>query len=136
MASVFVQALTEATSSKVPGRTAFYAEFGGPGILFSANIDSRFKPSIYCWGFRGGLGFVTANEEINNDTNGFSYEMRSVVTVPVQINYIFGKSTSVHTLKWGGLTVFSKKLDFLNYTNNNKSNLFRHRLLPRQVLII
>jgi hypothetical protein len=43
-------------TSKLPGRTAFYAEIGGPGILFSANIDSRFKPSLYNWGFRAGLG--------------------------------------------------------------------------------
>ncbi len=34
MAFVFVQAQTEATTSKVPGRTVFYAEYGGPGIYF------------------------------------------------------------------------------------------------------
>lgn len=125
IASVFVHAQTETTTLKVPGRTAFYAEFGGPGILFSANIDSRFKPSIYGWGFRGGLGFVTADEEIDNGPNRFNYETRSVVTIPVQVNYIFGKQSSVHTFEvGGGLTVVSKKLDILNYTNNNKSNLF------------
>ena len=122
--SVFVHAQTESASPKLAGRTAFYAELGGPGILFSANIDSRLKPSIYGWGFRGGLGFVTSDEEVHNGNN-FEYESRSVVTVPVQINYIFGKPSSVHTFETGaGFTVVSKKIDILNYTNDNKTNLY------------
>ena len=124
-ASIVAIAQSDATtSSKVPGRTAFYAELGGPGILFSANIDSRFKQTTFGWGFRAGLGFVTADEEISRP-NGIDYETRSVVTVPAQINYIFGKTTSVHTFEVGaGLTYVSKKLDILNYYDDNKSNLF------------
>ena len=112
------------TTTKVPGRTAFYAELGGPGILFSANIDSRFKPSTFGWGFRAGLGFVTADETIDG-SNGYEYKARSVITVPAQINYIFGKATSVHTFEVGaGLTYVGKKLDILDYYDNNKSNIF------------
>lgn len=108
----------------IPGRTSFYAELGGPGILFSANIDSRFKPTTFGWGFRAGLGFVTADEEISSP-NGPRYESRSVITVPAQINYIFGKPTSVHTFEVGaGLTYVAKKLDILNYYDDNKSNIF------------
>ena len=85
--SVVVTAQSETTTtSKIPGRTAFYAELGGPGILFSANIDSRFKSSPFGWGFRAGLGFVTADEEISGP-NGIEYETRSVITVPAAINH-------------------------------------------------
>src|SRR4051794_32238666 len=52
-------AQSETASKSVPGRTAFYAELGGPGILFSANIDTRFKPSHLGLGGRAGIGFVT-----------------------------------------------------------------------------
>jgi hypothetical protein len=84
--------------------------------LFSANIDSRFKPSIMGGVSGAGLGFVTSDEEVRNGNN-FDYESRSVVTVPLQINYIFGKPSSVHTFEaGGGLTVVSKKIDILNYT--------------------
>ena len=123
--SVVVTAQSETTTtSKIPGRTAFYAELGGPGILFSANIDSRFKSSPFGWGFRAGLGFVTADEEISGP-NGIEYETRSVITVPAQINYIFGKQTSVHTFEVGaGLTYVAKELDILNYYDDNKSNFF------------
>jgi hypothetical protein len=125
LASFVATAQTETnTTSKVPGRTAFYAELGGPGILFSANIDSRFKPTPFGWGFRAGLGFVTADEEVSGPY-GPEYETRSVVTVPAQINYIFGKPNSVHTFEVGaGLTYVSKELDILNYTDENKTNLF------------
>ena len=115
----------ESPTSKVPGRSAFYAELGGPGILFSANIDSRFKRSPFGWGFRAGLGFVTAEEEINNGVNGYEYETRSVLTVPVQINYIFGKPVSVHTFEVGaGITYVGKELDIFNNSDDNKSNLY------------
>ncbi len=116
---------TSSAAPKVPGRTSFYAEVGGPGILFSANIDSRFKPSVFGWGFRAGLGFVTADEQIENPPNSFNYETRSVVTLPVQINYVFGKPESVHTFEAGaGVTYVSKKLDILNFYDDKKSQVF------------
>lgn len=109
---------------KVPGRTSFYAELGGPGILFSANIDSRFAKSSLGWGARFGLGFVTADEvEV---VNGFNeYEPRSVITVPAQINYIFGKYESPHTFEVGaGLTYVGKKLEIFNFYEDKTSQLF------------
>ena len=110
----------------VPGRTSFYAELGGPGILFSANIDSRFKPSHLGLGGRAGIGFVTASEEKYNPETGYSeYEDASVLTVPVQLNYIFGKGNSPHTFEvGGGLTFVGRKLDIMNFYGDKKSNLF------------
>ena len=106
---------------KVPGRTQFYAELGGAGILFSANIDTRFAQSSLGWGARIGLGFVTADELIGN----YNYELRSVVTLPAQINYIFGKGDSPHTFEVGaGITYVGKKLEIFNFYDNKSSNLF------------
>jgi hypothetical protein len=108
-----------------PGRTSFFAEFGGPGILFSANIDTRFKRSRLGLGGRAGIGFVTADESTYNPTTGYDYNPASVLTVPVQINYIFGKGVSPHTFEIGtGITYVGKKLDILDFYNDNKSNVF------------
>lgn len=111
---------------KVPGRTSFFAELGGPGILFSANVDTRFKKSHLGWGGRAGIGFVTADESSYDPVNGYyNYEPASVLTVPVQVNYIFGKAQSPHTFEvGGGLTYVGKELDIINFYDENKSKLF------------
>jgi hypothetical protein len=121
-----VQAQSGSDGKTVSGRTAFYAELGGPGILFSANIDSRFKPSHLGLGGRVGIGFVTADEVEYDPQNGYPiYESRSVLTVPVQLNYIFGKGNSPHTFEvGGGVTYVGKKLDVLNFYDDKKSNFF------------
>ena len=114
------------TVKAVPGRTSFYAELGGPGILFSANIDSRFKPSHLGLGGRVGIGFVTADEAEYNPVTGYmEYDSRSVLTVPVQLNYIFGKGNSPHTFEvGGGVTYVGKKLEVLNFYEDKTSNFF------------
>ncbi len=118
---VFAQ---EATTSKVPGQTSFYAEIGGPGILFSANIDRRFAKSHLGFGGRIGLGFVTG-DSYDYTNNNYDYEQKSVVTIPIQLNYIFGKATSVHSFEVGaGVTVVGKKIDILDFYEENRSNLF------------
>ena len=111
---------------KVPGRTAFYAELGGPGILFSANLDTRFKKSHLGLGGRAGVGFVTASEYEHNPTTGnTTWDEVSVVTVPVQLNYIFGKGSSPHTFEVGaGFTYMGRKLDVMNFYDDKASKLF------------
>lgn len=112
------------TVSKIPGRTQFYAELGGAGILFSANIDTRFAKSSLGWGGRFGLGFVTADEEIIVGGN-YNYELRSVVTIPAQVNYIFGKGDSPHTFEVGaGITYVGKELNIFNFYDDKKTNFF------------
>ena len=111
-------------SIKTPGRTSFYAELGGPGILFSANIDSRFKPTSLGWGGRFGLGFVTADEATVINGN-YIYDLVSVVTIPAQINYIFGNGESPHTFEVGaGLTYVGKELEIFNFYGDKTSKLF------------
>ncbi|HSN61139.1 MAG TPA: hypothetical protein VLR49_09395 [Ferruginibacter sp.] len=112
----------EATTSKVPGQTSFYAELGGPGILFSANIDRRFTKSHLGFGGRVGIGFVTG--DFYDDTNGY-YQPKSVVTIPIQLNYIFGKANSVHSFEVGaGATIAGKKLDIFDYGDNDTNSVF------------
>ncbi len=114
----------EATTSKVPGQTSFYAELGGPGILFSANIDRRFTKSHLGIGGRVGIGFVSGYTYYNTNGN-FNSEQRSVVTVPIQVNYVFGKVNSVHTFEVGaGATFTGKKVDILDFYDENRSAVF------------
>lgn len=103
--------------------TSFYAELGGPGILFSANIDKRFTQSHLGWGGRIGIGFISGF--LTDDPFNSNYNPSSVVTVPVQINYIFGKKNSPHSFEAGaGVTVAGKKIDIFDFYNGRRSNFF------------
>ena len=110
--------------NNVPFRSSFYAELGGPGILFSANIDTRFKSSSFGWGVRGGLGFVTGDEV--KEVNGINeYDLTSAVTVLAQLNYIFGKYSSPGSFEVGaGATYVSRELEFMNFYDDKTSKLF------------
>ena len=106
----------EEPASKSAGLTSFYAELGGPGILFSANVDRRFGPTKLGIGGRIGLGFVSGDFSNTND-----YRPQSVVTIPVQINYIFGKLNSVHSFEVGaGATITGKKLNIFDFYDNQE----------------
>ena len=124
----FISAFSQqpANPNHYEGQTSFYAELGGPGVLFSANFDRRFKPSSLGWGIRAGIGFVTAYDD-DFDTARYYYyysRQRSVATFPVQVNYIFGKPASPHTFEAGaGLTLLSKKMDIFNSYQDEKSLL-------------
>ena len=115
------------TNSEVSNNTGtvFFAELGGPGVLFSANLDKRFKKERLGWGIRGGLGFVSANEFVgNNNNNNYYYDRRSILSVPVQVNYLFGKENSPSILEVGvGATYLSKKLEFLDFYGNDRTQL-------------
>lgn len=114
-------------SQKFEGQTSFYAEGGGPGIMFSVNLDKRFKKSHLGFGGRIGLGFVSSYTSEYDPVTGttLGYDEASVVTVPVQLNYIFGKGASPHTLEvGGGITYVGKKLDIMNFYDEKKTNLF------------
>lgn len=126
---VFASAFSQSSPgniSKVEGQTSFFAEFGGAGILFSANIDRRFKASRLGFGWRAGIGFVTADEQVYNPGNGYyDYNPASVITVPVQLNYIFGKGSSPHTFEVAaGLTYAGKKLDIYDFYDDRRTQLF------------
>ncbi len=108
-----------------------YAEIGGPGVIFSANFDSRFKKgSDLGLGYRVGLGFGVSdqyNYYYNNYTDeagshyyvSSSSETSSYLTIPIGINYVFGKKSSPHSFEiGGGVTFLSKKIDLYNYDDS------------------
>jgi hypothetical protein len=103
-------------------QTSFFAELGGPGILFSANIDRRFTKSNLGIGGRIGLGFVSGYLE----TDPYNYdEPTSVVTFPVQLNYLFGKPGSPHSFEAGaGFTLTGKKIGVFDFYDSTASNFF------------
>jgi hypothetical protein len=108
-----------------PGRQSFYAELGGPGILFSANFDTRFKKSRTGLGARIGLGFVSGYIVENNSTYGYLGNPVSVVTFPLQLNYIFGKPNSVNAFEVGaGVTIAGRKLDVFDFYDENSTSIF------------
>ena|SRR5215212_6219343 len=113
-------------SNKV-ARNSFFAELGGAGIMFSANIDHRFTQSNLGFGGRIGLGFVTAYEydTVNYSSYYYSDDPVSTITVPVQLNYIFGKANSPHTFEVGaGVTYVGKELEIMNFYDERQSKLF------------
>jgi len=116
---------SKANRTNTPYRSSFYAEVGGPGILFSANIDTRFKPSSFGWGFRGGLGFVTGYE-VTTPVNGINeYEETSAMTILAQLNYVFGKYESPGSFEVGaGATYAGKELEFMNFYDDKTSKFF------------
>jgi hypothetical protein len=102
----------------------FYTELGGPGILFSANMDSRFKALTRLgWGFRAGFGFTLVDQQTSN----YGYRTRSVATFPLGINYLFGKSGSPHMFEvGGGVTILSRKSSILNYNERKEGYFLGH----------
>lgn len=112
----------EEKTTKPTGQTSFYAELGGPGILFSANIDRRFSKNHLGIGARVGVGFVTT--DTYDDNTGY-YEMKSVVTFPIQVNYLFGKPKSPHTFEVGaGVTFSGQPLEVFNYDSDETHSVF------------
>lgn len=123
---------------------SFYAEAGGPGILFSANYDRRFNKSALGLGARAGLGFVTGYEsDIYTDPQGYTYyrdRRRSILSVPVQVNYIFGKPNATGAFEVGlGATFTSRKINpFENYYDYSRDRSsvygtasFMYRRMPK-----
>lgn len=69
-----------------------YVELGGAGLVYSFNYDFRFdKTDINSWGMRAGVG-------------GYAVEDESLLTIPVQINKLYGKGR--HFFELGGGATF------------------------------
>ena len=115
----FAQDNSKAT---VPYRS-FIAEVGGPGVLFSVNYDTRFKKESFGLGGRIGVGFTTGfkgTDYVFDPINNYWYSNGrgrtvSSLTIPVQLNYLFGKAGSKSALEVGaGATYVGKYSDFFN----------------------
>jgi hypothetical protein len=106
----------------------FYTEFGGPGILFSANYDTRFKPNTRTGlGARIGVGFTIYDDETTDANGWYTYETKTVGTIPVGLNYVFGKPNSPSMFEvGGGVTFLTSKASILNYNDYTEGNLMGH----------
>ena len=122
---------TTRTDENVLAQTSFFAELGGPGILFSANIDRRFTKSNLGIGGRVGIGFVSGY--FGTDVNGYD-KQSSVATFPLQLNYVFGKPTSHHTFEAGmGVTFTGKKIWIMDFEDSSSTYItacFMYRRQP------
>lgn len=126
------------TTLSTLNNNSFFAELGGPGILFSANIDKRFNKSPLGLGGRIGLGFITTDEWAYDPILGYTYgDVKSIVTLPIQLNYLFGKPNSVSAFEVGaGVTFTGKKIDVFNYNDSKKTSIygnasFMYRRMPK-----
>jgi hypothetical protein len=86
-----------------------YIEIGGPGIVLSVNLDGRFDTNKKTgMGYRIGLGF-TPYEDYSYSSYGKQSSSKTLLTVPLGINYIVGKENSPHTFEIGvGVTMLSE----------------------------
>jgi hypothetical protein len=85
----FLMLLCTITGFAQPTTKAVYVEIGGAGLPFSFNYDTRFKKGVNTGiGGRIGLG-------------GFALEDEKMLTVPVQLNWLFGKEKNFFELGFG-----------------------------------
>ena len=123
MAGIFLkQSLSAQDDSRVVANKVFYSELGGPGVLMSANFDSRFKPyQRLGFGFRLGAGFAFGSIERRSEFGYYeSNHTRTYYTIPAGLNYVFGNPNSHQTFEVGaGVTLLTRKVS-LYYHNDGE----------------
>ena len=97
----------------------FYSELGGPGVIMSVNLDSRFSANNRLgFGFRLGTGFGVGNIK-DNQYNGYYYVRKTYYSIPAGLNYVFGKPNNKHTFEVGaGVTFLTRKVSLYNFNND------------------
>ena len=118
----------------------FYSELGGPGLIMSANFDSRFTPNDRLGlGFRIGTGFAYGDfeEDQPNQYGYYDYVTRTYYSIPAGLNYVFGKPDSEHTFEVGaGVSILTRKVSLFHYSGSGKPGnaigffTFMYRLMP------
>ena len=138
------QSLT--AQSKTAAGKLIYCELGGPGVVMSANFDSRFLPNTrYGFGYRLGIGIIPPFD--NNDSgSGNSYEgfnifkiygeafdslfetfNKGTYTFPLVINYVFGRPNKASVFEIGaGITYLSRKESLFNWNVKKPGNMIGH----------
>ncbi|WP_345947831.1 hypothetical protein ABDD95_13345 [Mucilaginibacter sp. PAMB04274] len=101
-----------------------FVELGGPGLLLSANYDTRFVNRHDGVGGRLGVGYLSISDN-------------SLLTVPLQINYLLGRNNRYFELGIGATFVSSRgdENDFLsldNAQNTIGTMTFGYRYQPEE----
>ena len=120
IAGLFAMNRSLAAQDNVVAGKVFYAELGGPGVIMSANFDTRFTPNERLgFGCRIGAGFGLTTTESGYDPNqGYYYDniTRTYYSIPVGLNYIFGKPSSSSTFEvGGGITLLTRSVALYYY---------------------
>ena len=77
------------------------------------------------FGYRVGLGFTTVSGYYSSNLS--SYRTKTIPTIPLGLNYLFGKPNSPHIFEVGaGVTIMTKQASVLNYNEYNEGNLLGH----------
>ena len=112
----------------------FYSELGGPGIIMSANFDSRFSANNRLgFGFRLGAGFGVGDFE---DNQYYNYVRKTYYSIPAGLNYVFGKPNNKHTFEVGaGATFLTRKTSLYNHDIKKSGHAigfftFMYRIMP------
>ena len=124
----------------------FYIELLGPGVLMSANLNSRFHSNVRTGlGYSIGIGLGVDKFENrfkkfwNDDSPNFSHftkDARPVYSFPIGLNYVLGKPNRASAFEFGaGVTLLSRKVSLFNYEIVKPGHVigflnFMYRLTP------
>jgi len=87
-----------------PRAQNFFVELGGPGLLFSANYDTRFSNKRDGFGARIGAGYIAVSDN-------------SLFTLPIQGNVLLGKKGKYFEIGLGATFISTKgdDNDFISF---------------------
>ena len=94
---------------------AVYFQFGGSGPLLSVNYDRRFGKKVNGAGFTAGIGF-------------FKVEHVNIFSIPVSLNYLFGKRSSFLEVAAGTTFVTATNFDFYDENERSTGSAFIHHV--------
>jgi len=92
---------------------AVYFGIGGSAPVFSVNYDRRFANRLNGLGFTTGIGF-------------FGVTGASIFSVPVSLNYLFGKQSHFLELAAGATLIIGTSSDFLDGNSTTGSAIIGH----------
>ena len=116
--SLFAQNNTNNANMRSKPQSAAFFEAAGPGLVVSFNYDTRFSNKQGGLGARIGVGgFALGNEA-------------SLLTVPVQINYLAGGQNGHYFEVGGGVTYASGDTPFDQDTKLFGTAVFGYRYQP------
>jgi len=115
----------------------FYTELGGPGVIMSANWDARFKSNERLgFGYRIGAGFGIGQFYNYYSVDYYEQVTRTYYSIPVGLNYVFGKPNIASTFEVGaGATFLTRKVSLYNYDIDKPGHVigfvsFMYRVTP------
>jgi len=126
----------QAQETPVAGKL-FHTELGGPGVIMSANFDSRFNSKERLgFGYRIGAGFgVKTFGGFYDLEYGYRFR-RTYYSFPAGLNYVFGKPNRASTFEVGAVVSFlTRKVSLYNLDVYKPGNVigcitFMYRIMP------